>query len=400
MIVYVGAGSGHFRNLVIAAGHGQMVSPQVGAFRDIMLGRWAFDNGAYTDWLHGQPFDNELYLTRLEHISLFPDERMPDWCVVPDIVADPTSLSYSLRWRQALHKADRRLRWYLAIQDFMTLDDVLHALCLEPFDGLFIGGSTAWKWETAEKWISFGHEHGMPVHLARVNGPGPLQRAVDMGADSIDGTGWVRAGEKWYPSLKNVPAPSVALFARENPWIPERWLKFGKYLESIWSERDWKRWAKEEHASLKNAEAIRAMSPADFLSWLQQEYVSRAPASGPEDWRGKAAQLYLQEAGKKVSFVNEEEMELWKRWILWEIERILVAPVPPAPELPRYGIVNGKALPLPKALSEIGGGAVEKCHDTGDEMIVVRGPTGEVLASYQVVRANSEEEALAQVDLP
>lgn len=398
MIVYVGAGSGPFRNLVIAAGHGQMVSPQVGAFRNILHGRWAFDNGAYTDWLHGEPFDNERYRGRLEHISLLPDENLPDWCVVPDIVADPTSLSYSLRWRQALYNADRRLRWYLAIQDFMTPEDVSSALCLEPFDGLFIGGSTAWKWETAEKWISWGHEHGLPVHLARVNGPGPLQRAVDMGADSVDGTGWVHAGKEWYPSLKNVPTPSVSIFANENPWIPERWLKFGSYLEGIWGERDWKRWAKEEYASLENAAAIRAMSPEVFLSWLQEEYVSKAPTSGPDDWRGKAAQLYLDEAGKKVSFVNEEEMEFWKRWVLWEIERILVSPVPPAPELPRYGIVDGVAYPLPKAL-KLTKGTLEKCHDTGAEAIVVKDSSGAVHASYQVIRADSEKEALAQADL-
>jgi hypothetical protein len=399
MIVYVGAGSGPFRNLVIAAGHGQMVSPQPGAFRVPVHGRWAFDNGAYTDWLHGDPFDNTRYLARLEHISLLPDERLPDWCVVPDIVADPTSLSYSLRWRQALYKADRRLRWYLAIQDFMTPDDVSAALCLEPFDGLFIGGSTQWKWETAEKWVAWGHEQGLPVHLGRVNGPGPLQKAVDMGADSIDGTGWVRAGMQWYPHLKDVPLPSTSLFERGTPEIPEHWLKFGRYLESIWGERDWKRWAKEEQASLENAEALRAMSPDEFLSWLDAEYVSKAPTSGPEDWRGMAARNYIEQARKTPSFSGPEEIELWKRWVLWEVERILVLPVPPAPELPRYGIVNGQALPLPEALKQTKG-SIEKCANTGAEMIVVKGPSGGIHVSYPVVRANSPEEAIAQAGLP
>lgn len=396
MIVYVGAGSGPFRNLVIAAGHGQMVSPQPGAFRMPTHGKWAFDNGAYTDWLHGDPFDNKRYLERLSHLSFLPDELMPDWCVVPDIVADPTSLSYSLRWRQALYDADRRLRWYLAVQDFMTPDDVLHALCLEPFDGLFIGGSTEWKWETAEKWVAWGHEHGLPVHIARVNGPGPLQRAVDIGADSIDGTGWVIAGKKWYPYLKNVPTPSISLFAREHPEIPERWLKFGSYLESIWGERDWKRWAKEERQSQENARSLDSMSQEEFLSWLETEYIKKAP-SGPEDWRGKAAWLYLDQARKKVDFVNNEELELWKRWVLWEIERILVTPIPPPPELPRYGIVGSEAFPLPEAL-EMTKGRLEKCEPTGSEIIAVRGPTGEMLASYPVVRANTAAEALARTN--
>lgn len=397
MIVYVGAGSGPFRNLVIAAGHGQMVSPQPGAFRMPTHGRWAFDNGAYTDWLHGESFDNQRYLERISHLSFLPDDRLPDWCVVPDIVADPTSLAYSLRWRQALHDADRRLKWYLAVQDFMTPQDVLHALCLEPFDGIFIGGSTEWKWETAEKWVDWGHGQGLPVHLARVNGPGPLQRAVDIGADSIDGTGWVLAGKKWLPHLQNVPKPSIALFARENPEIPERWVKFGQYLQSIWGERDWKRWAKEETAASQGAETLRSMTPEQFISWLEKEYVAKAPASGPEDWRGKAAKLYLDEARKKVDFVNEEEMEIWKRWILWEVERILVAPIPPPPELPRYGIVGGEAMPLPEAL-EITKGRLEKCAQTGSEQIVVTGPVGGILASYPVIRATSREEALSKLN--
>lgn len=398
MIVYVGAGSGPFRDLIIAAGHGQMVSPQPGAFRMPTHGRWAFDNGAYTDWLHGEPFDDARYLQRLSQITFLPDDRLPDWCVVPDIVADPTSLSYSLRWRQALYDADRRLRWYLAIQDFMTPDDVLRALALEPFDGLFIGGSTAWKWGTAEKWVAWGHEHGLPVHLARVNGFGPLQRAVDIGADSIDGTGWVIAGAKWYPYLKNVPTKSLSLFTNKNPEIPKQWLKFGSYLESIWGERDWKRWAKEEHASQEIPETLRAMSPEAFLSWIEDEYVSVAPTSGPEDWRGKAARLYLDAAGKKVSFVNHEEMEMWKRWVLWEIERILITPIPPAPELPRYGIVDGEALPLPHALERTKG-SIAKDPYTGAETIVIRGPAGDVRMSYPVVRAQSAEEALAQIEL-
>jgi len=400
MIVYVGAGSGEFRDLVIAAGHGQMVSPQPGAFRIPKQGRWVFDNGAYTDWLNGVTFDDANYMKRLSQISFLPDDRIPDWCVVPDIVADPTSLSYSLRWRQSLYDADRRLRWYLAIQDFMTPEDVLNALCLEPFDGLFIGGSTDWKWETAAKWIQWGHEHGLPVHLARVNGPGPLQAAFDVGADSIDGTGWVRAGAKWYPALKNVPVPSTGLFEKEHPEIPKRWLKFGQYLQSIWGERDWKRWAKEETSAFLNAAAFNAMDPNEFLAWIQNEYVSKAPDSTPqEDWRKKTAQLYLDETRKKVSEVDEKELEIWKRWVLWEIERILITPVPPAPEVPRYGIVGDKALPLPKAL-ELTKGQLEKCEQTGTEIIVVHGPGGQVLASYPVVRATSSEQALRMMREP
>jgi len=166
----------------------------------------------------------------------------------------------------------------------------------------------------------------------------------------------------------------------------------------IWGERDWKRWAKVEVPSLQNVAAFNAMSPDEFLSWIENEYVSKAP-SGPEDWRGKTAQLYLDEVRKKVSEVDEKELEIWKRWVLWEIERILVTPIPPAPEMPRYGIVEGKALPLPKAL-ELTKGQLEKCEQTGTEIIMVHGPGGQVLASYPVVRATSSEQALRMMREP
>lgn len=102
MIVYVGAGSGELRNLIIAAGHGQMVSRQPSSFRIPAHGRWAFDNGAFIDWKYGKPFDNNEYLKRLRRIDELPDEFLPDWCVCPDIVGTASSLAYSLEWKSFL----------------------------------------------------------------------------------------------------------------------------------------------------------------------------------------------------------------------------------------------------------------------------------------------------------
>lgn len=368
-----------------------MVSPQVGAFRIPEFGRWAFDNGAYTDYLNGEVFNDELYVQRLEQILALPDDRLPDWAVVPDIVADPTSLAYSLRWRQALHGVSR-LRWYLAIQDFMTPEDVLHALCLEPFDGLFIGGSTKWKWDTAAKWVAWGHDHGLPVHIARVNGQAPLQRAVDIGADSVDGTGWVRAGQKWYPYLKDVPAAHMTLFPEPTPEIPAHWLQFGRYLENIWGERDWKRWAKEGLPIVEAEQSIDNLSPEEFLKWIEANYLPKSS----DDLRKAMAKNYLDSYSKPLTFSNSGEARLWKRFVLWEIERILLEPVPPAPELPRFVIIGNEALPLPKGLKRIKKGILEKCPNTDAEMIVVRGPAGEIHASYPVIKAVSAARALSK----
>lgn len=333
MIVYVGAGSGPFRDLIIELGHGQMVSRQAGAFRVPKKGRWAFDNGAYVDFLHGLPFDTEEYLRRIEQLNALPDERLPDWCVTPDIVADRTSLTFSLRWRQTLARAaDRRLRWYLAVQDFMTIEDVHYAMCLEPFDGLFIGGSTAWKKETAEKWVHWGHHvMGVPVHIARVNGPGPLQWAVDIDADSVDGTGWVRAGQMWVPWLKDIPTKQLRLFPF-SPEMPSQWIRFGIYLEGIWGETDWQRWTKDPCPLFERPKEIEAWSPEEFVDRLHEEYIAPLPETGPDAWRRQFAEIYLQSALQ--GFTGRADVELWKRWVLWELERILKSPVPPEPPVP------------------------------------------------------------------
>lgn len=227
MIVYVGAGSGPLRDLILEAGHGQMVSRQSSSFRIPPRGRWAFDNGAYIDWTHGKPFDNEQYLSRIRRIEELPDERLPDWCVCPDMVGTAMSLPYSLEWRAVLAGYTRRLKWYLALQDHFHPQDVDHALSLEHFDGLFIGGTTRWKLGTSMAWVEFGHKRGFPVHVARVNGPRRLQWAVNIGADSVDGTGWVHAGAKWLPYLQQVPAPEASLFPEEGGF-PEEWVRFGE----------------------------------------------------------------------------------------------------------------------------------------------------------------------------
>jgi hypothetical protein len=337
VIVYVGAGSGRFRDLVIAAGHGQMSSRQVSSFRIPAKGRWALDNGAWIDFVHRKPFDNEQFLSRIQRVSELPDDRLPDWCVTPDIVASRLSLPYSMRWRQALAHTDRRLKWYLAVQDFMTFEDVEVALCLEPFDGIFIGGSRPWKLSTAEQWTAWAHDRGLPVHLARVNGPEPLQWAVDIGADSVDGTGWVKAGQAWLPYLQNVPLPKQMLFKGLRD-LPENWIRFGIYLESIWSERAWVGWSKTDCPTvLSNPERIRRMDPHEFLDWLEASYIDQAP-DGASPLKLEFGKLYLDTSRDKLPhFKSAEDVEVWKRWVIWELERLVAPTVPPPPPevLPR-----------------------------------------------------------------
>jgi len=310
MIVYVGAGSGPFRDLVIAAGHGQMVSRQVGAFRNIKFGRWAFDNGAFTDWKNGVPFNEREFLWRVRQIETLPLDRMPDWCVCPDMVGKRLSLLYSLDWRAYLEIYAPGFKWYLAVQDYMTPEDVEYAMSLEKFNGLFVGGTTKWKHETSPRWVELGHSLDVPVHIARVNGAKWLQWAVDIGADSVDGTGWVHAGEKWLPLLQNVPKPSGASISRD---VPSEWIKFEAFLRRIYEEPEaWRdRMPEPAEDDEERYDRIAGMNMDDFIDWYNRMYrVSLMPPT-----RG---------------FRAKRDFNAWKFGLVDEAERFLdKRPVPP-----------------------------------------------------------------------
>lgn len=367
MIVYVGAGSGPYRDLVIAAGHGQMVSPQPGAFRMPPAGRWAFDNGAWTDFMRGERFDPELYFKRIAQIHELPESRLPDWCVVPDDVAAGTSLVYSLEWKSSLAHLVPKLRWYLALQDGMSPQDVEHALCLERFDGLFVGGSTDWKISTSPAWVKFGHERRMPVHIARINGPNRLQWAVDIGADSIDGTGWVRAGGKWLPWLQNVPA---ARERAEEEGVTEEVLE--AYLKAIWS--DPAAWAartpEEGDDDWERYDVIAAMGPVEFLAWYRGSYPG-----------GHRLDLETAKA------MEDSEFHAWKFGLVEEAERFLgKRPVRPTAPLARFVMdEKGEMVPLGLALSE--GAVPAACGADGRPQITWKGRL------VKVVSAPSAEDA-------
>lgn len=211
MIVYVGAGSGPLRDRVIAAGHGQIVSA---SHWQRVRGRWVFDNGAFFCWKHGLPFDAHRFVSCLKKIDDLEPAQRPEWCVVPDLVAGGMdSLDVSIAWRNLLPDAFADggwWRWYLAVQDGMTEDAVAEALEADIYDGIFVGGSTSWKLQRAARWVEFAHDRRLPCHIGRVNGRRRLQWAINIQADSIDGTGWTRAPH-WLPYIEDLPKPEPML---------------------------------------------------------------------------------------------------------------------------------------------------------------------------------------------
>jgi hypothetical protein len=161
---------------------GHLYSPggQRGPFHFIS---YALDNGAYGAHLKKQPFDVAAWRSLLDWAKL--SGRAPLWALVPDVVGD--RLATLAAWDE-YSPVLRSYGWPLAfaVQDGMTYSDV-------PRDAsvVFVGGSTDWKWKTMADWCA-----AFPrVHVGRVNTYRRLWDCHDAGAESCDGTGWMRGSQ-------------------------------------------------------------------------------------------------------------------------------------------------------------------------------------------------------------
>jgi hypothetical protein len=146
---------------------------------------YAVDNGAYSDYLHGRPFQTKRFLQLL---ALFGDGA--DWVVIPDVVANrEATLDAAREWIPRL-----TYRKLFVVQDGMGEHDI------RPFtddiEGVFLGGSTEWKLRTMPYWCDWGVESKKICHVGRVNTLRRLQMAVDFKATSFDGSATARFREE------------------------------------------------------------------------------------------------------------------------------------------------------------------------------------------------------------
>lgn len=145
---------------------------------------YSLDNGAFLG-----KWTLEKWVKLLEWAKL--SDKDPRWILVPDIVSDRDG-TLAL-WREHSPLA-ARYGWPLAfaVQDGMTPKDV-------PANAevVFVGGSTFWKWQSLPTWCKAFHR----VHVGRVNTYRRLWTCHDNGAESIDGTGWLRGNQKQYRGL-------------------------------------------------------------------------------------------------------------------------------------------------------------------------------------------------------
>lgn len=162
---------------------GRLVSPRSGNL--IRPGeRWAADNDAFLAW------DEARFVRMLGRL-----EGQPGCLFVttPDVVGDARATRDRFEdWRYEI--VGRGLPIALVGQDGAEDLD----LPWDAFDAWFIGGSTAWKLSAAaEDLTREAQRRGKWTHMGRVNSRSRLRHAMEIGCDSVDGTGWSRFPDKY-----------------------------------------------------------------------------------------------------------------------------------------------------------------------------------------------------------
>jgi hypothetical protein len=156
---------------------------------------YSLDNGAFSCWNPvDNTFDSEKWAEKeqswrelLMWCQCAPIQ--PKWAVVPDVPGQ--SAATLERWHiYAPEVQAAKIPLALAVQDGMTPETV-RQLAIKP-DVIFVGGSTEWKWDTAEMWC----KEFPRVHVGRVNNVEKLYMLESFGAESCDGTGWNRGDRK------------------------------------------------------------------------------------------------------------------------------------------------------------------------------------------------------------
>lgn len=146
---------------------------------------YALDNGAWEAAQRGETLSEMLFEAALNRYG-----RKADWVVVPDVVGDGrATLAQAERWLPRVEAA--RAHPMIAVQDGMEPADVAAWVGYDRA-GVFLGGTTEWKWARIMDWARFAHGCGARFHVARVNTRNHVHAAIRAGAHSIDGSTAVR----------------------------------------------------------------------------------------------------------------------------------------------------------------------------------------------------------------
>lgn len=167
---------------MLDAGIRPLLSPRDRTRRRMPTG-YALDNGAWPAHLAGRLLDEDAYAALVRARG-----RGADWIVLPDIVAGGrASLDLSLEWLDFTRHYSRPL---IAVQDGITPEDIEEYV--GPDVGIFVGGSTAWKWASLPAWAEMAHVYEAYLHVGRVNGAEAIRACASLGVHSCDGTAATR----------------------------------------------------------------------------------------------------------------------------------------------------------------------------------------------------------------
>ncbi len=195
--------TGTGRNLAAlrARGWGLMVSA-TGAHRSEGFELYAIDNGAWTAFAQGKPWDEGAFVRLLDLLG-----GGAQFIAAPDIVAGGIeSLRLSESWLSRLDGLG--LRRLIPVQDGMKAGDV--APLLGPKIGVFVGGSTGWKLHTMATWGRLARSRQAYCHVGRVNSARRIRLCAAAGADSFDGTSATRFA---------VTLPMLDNARRQTSWV-------------------------------------------------------------------------------------------------------------------------------------------------------------------------------------
>jgi hypothetical protein len=138
---------------------------------------YALDNGCFSG------FDEEKFIRMLDKSCWM---KPPLWVTVPDVLYDnKRTLDFWYEYKGLVKRYGYNLGF--VVQDGCTVEEVPEeAYCI------FVGGTTSWKLENAHKFKGLRSW----LHIGRVNTPKRLKWAYEIGADSVDGTGYFRFGKQ------------------------------------------------------------------------------------------------------------------------------------------------------------------------------------------------------------
>ena len=163
------------------------------ATKPIPEANYALDNGAFSCYQKGYPFNRDLFLWALD--KAFRKSIILDFIVCPDIVCGgKKSLEFSMKW--ATNELLGTPNLALVVQDGMQFNDILYHH-KDYFSYIFVGGSKEWKWETAEGWKNKADKLGMKLHIGRCGTIEALKKAKEIGSDSVDSTSFTR-NNSWH----------------------------------------------------------------------------------------------------------------------------------------------------------------------------------------------------------